>query len=91
VFSVLAEHKETVRLTLAKALRDPKLLLALLELAGRLDHELGPQIEGGSLVEITINTRLPIDSMMRDGAHPLDGDAPALGPARTGEWPDDPV
>jgi hypothetical protein len=84
ILGVLAEHRDTVEATLVKALKNPKLVLAIAELAAKLTHEIGPKQDGGGLVGIEIVTRLPLNEIMRNGAA-VDESRPALGPAKSGD------
>jgi hypothetical protein len=91
VVGVLTRHRATAEATLVKALRNPRLTIALLELAGKLTRELGPHVDGAQLVAIEIQTRLPVDTMMQE-ARGLDARASALNTATEDDHhePDEP-
>jgi Family of unknown function (DUF5681) len=72
VSAVRMEHLDRIRRALAKLAGSPRFALDFLELDARLGKELGNASDGGHLVAIEINSRLPVADMMRNATQALD-------------------
>jgi hypothetical protein len=62
--AVVRDEKATVEASLVRAIRSPRHVIDLLELAARLNRELGPHADQGpGLVQIHINTTGGLDHL----------------------------
>ena len=50
LLDLIAENRPLLEQTLIRAMKNPKLALRLTELAGRLNHEFGPQVDSAPAI-----------------------------------------
>jgi hypothetical protein len=82
VLAVARAEEATVEASLVRAIRSPRHVIALLELAARLNRELGPHgDQDPGLVQIRINTTVPLDRL---GPRPQELPEGAPGPEAVG-------
>jgi hypothetical protein len=82
MLAVVRGEQATAQRSLVRAIRSPRHVIAFLDLAARLNREVGPHgDQGPGLVQIRINTSVPLDQL---GPQPQELPDGAQGPEAAG-------